>query len=247
MKRGLIQVTATLLGVLLLIGLASCGTSNSTSNGASNAASATPNTSAPSTSTPPSNQYRGRGPMVSGTLTKIDGNILTLTTRQGTTTVNINSSTVFQKTITGALSDLQQGEFLFVMGSPDASGNISAISIQIQPQGSSQASPPTGGSRGTPNQQGTRTFGQRQGTMGTLTEIDGNILTLTTSQGTATVNVSSNTNIQETVTGTVSDLEEGQSLSVIGTSDSNGNITATSIRILPPGQNIPPGAPPAGA
>jgi hypothetical protein len=145
MKRRLIQVTAILLGILLLTGLASCE--------ASNAPSATPNTSTPSTSTPPPNQYRGRGPMVTGTLTKIDGNLLTLTTRQGTTTVNINSSTVFQKTITGALSDLQEGEFLFVMGNPDASGNISAVSIQIQPQGSSQASPPTGGSRGMPNQQ----------------------------------------------------------------------------------------------
>jgi hypothetical protein len=83
--------------------------------------------------------------------------------------------------------------------------------------------------------------------MGTLAKIDGNILTLTTSQGPATVNVSPDTSIQETVTGAVSDLEEGQSLSVIGSSDSNGNVTATSIRIQPAGQTLPPGGPPAGA
>ena len=42
---------------------------------------------------------------------------------------------------------------------------------------------------------------RRQGVAGTLSNINGNILSLTTQQGTVTVNVSSNTNIQKTVNG----------------------------------------------
>jgi hypothetical protein len=235
MNHRLIRAAATLLGTVALIALASCG--------AAAAPSPTPKTATPPTSLSTPTQGRGRG--AGGTLAKIDGNILTLTTTQGTVTVNIDSDTTIQKTMAGALSDLHEGEFLFVMGNPDASGSISATSIQIQPPGWSPPSAPPGNG-GTPSQSGTRTPRQRQGTMGTLAKIDGNILTLTTSQGTATVNVGPDTTIQETVAGTISDLQEGQSLSVIGSRDANGNISANSIRIQPPGQNAPPGAP-AGA
>jgi hypothetical protein len=161
--------------------------------------------------------------------------------------VNIGSDTTIQKTMTGALSDLQEGESLFVMGNPDASGNISAISIQIQPQGWSSPSAPPASNRVPSNQSGTHTPRQRQGAMGTLFKIDGNVLTLTTLQGTATVKVGPDTIIQKTVTGTISDLEEGQSLLVIGSRDADGNVTATSIRIQPPGQNALPPVAPAGA
>ncbi|MGD0351879.1 MAG: DUF5666 domain-containing protein [Dehalococcoidia bacterium] len=238
MKHRLIRAAATLLGTLSIIALASCGAAASPSS--------TPSTTAPPTSPSTPNQYRGRGPGASGTLTRIDSNTLTLTTSQGTVTVNIDSNTTIQKTITGALPDLQEGKSLFVMGNPDASGNISATSIQIQPQGWSSPSAPPAGNRVPSNHSGTRNPEQRQGAMGTLSKIDGNILTLTTSQGTATVSVDPDTTIQETVTGSISDLQEGQSLSVIGSRDANGNISATSIHIQPPGQNAPPGAP-AGA
>jgi hypothetical protein len=238
MKHRSVRVIATLLSVLWLILLASCGAAASPSP--------TPNTTAPPTSSSTPNQYRGRGPGASGTLTKINGNILILTTAQGTVTVNIGSNTTIQKTTTGALSDLQEGESLLVTGNPDASGNISATSIQVQPQGWSPPSPSPGGNRGPSNQNINRNPRQRQGVIGTISKIEGNILTLTTSQGTATVSVGSDTTIQETVTGTTSDLEEGQFLLVIGSRDADGNVTATSIRIQPPGQNAPPPWAPPG-
>ena len=236
MKYRLIRAAATLLGTVSLMALASCGTAA--------APSPTPNTATPPTSPSTPAQYQGRG--AGGTIAQVNGNTLTLTTTQGTVTVNIGSDSTIQKTVTSALSDLQEGEFLFVMGSPDASGNISATSIQVLPQGSSPPSAPSVGSRGSSNQSGTRAPSQRQGTMGTLSKIDGNVLTLTTSQGTATVTVGSDTTIQETVTGTISDLQEGQSVSVTGSRDANGNITATSIRIQPAGHNAQPGAPAGG-
>ncbi len=82
---------------------------------------------------------------------------------------------------------------------------------------------------------------QGQGASGTVASIDGSTLTLTTAQGPVTVNVGSNTSVQKTDTGALSDIQEGESLTVIGSRDANGNITATSIIIRPPRQGAPPG------
>lgn len=105
--------------------------------------------------------------------------------------------------------------------------------------------------RGTPNGTGTSgtpafpNGGAGRGTTGTLASINGNTLTLTTMQGTSvTVNVSDTTTIQKTVAGTISDLQVGESLSVMGAPDANGVIAARSISIRPQGQNVsamPPG------
>ena len=87
---------------------------------------------------------------------------------------------------------------------------------------------------------------RRQRTSGTLTKINGNILTLTTAQGPVTVISSDNTTIQNVTTGTLSDLHAGGYLIAIGSQDANGNITATSIMIRSQGQGAPP-TPPDGA
>ncbi len=210
-------------------------------------------TSAPSPTT--SAPARTRGPGASGNITRIDGNILTLTTAQGQVMVNVGANTSFQKTVTGTLSDLQQGQSLMVIGTRDASGNIVATSINIRPQGQgARSSPPAGvipGLGGRPAKPGNGTNPRlpNDGTArasGTLTKIDGNTLTLTTAQGQVTVNVGANTSIQKTATGTLSDLQQGQSLMVIGARDVSGNIAATSIIIRPQGQSAPSN-PPGGA
>jgi len=215
----------------------------------------TPNTSG----TPPSGNSTnpgfpggGAGPGANGTLTKINGNTLTLTTAQELMTVNVSSDTTIQKTITGTTSDLQKGEFLNIIGTQDTNGDIIATSITIQPQSQGAPStPPAGASAipsGTPpsgngtnpgfpggGPGGSAGGGAGSGTNGTLTKINGNTLTVTTMQKQVTVNISSDTVIQKTTTGTLSDLQEGESLTVIGTKDANGNISATSIIIQPQG------------
>jgi Domain of unknown function (DUF5666) len=220
------------------------------------ACSSTPAASPTTPSTPDSTQRPG----AFGSLTKIDGNTLTLTTAQGQVTVYVGSDTSIQKTTTGTLSDLHEGQSLTVTGNQDASGNITATSIMVQPQGQSAlftpragATPNTGGTGGRPSEgtypafpgggtggnpsEGTYpTFpsgGIGRGATGSLTKIDGNTLTLTTAQGQVTVYVGSDTTIQKNISGTLSDLHEGQSLTVMGNQDASGNITATSIIIRP--------------
>jgi hypothetical protein len=74
---------------------------------------------------------------------------------------------------------------------------------------------------------------------GTIAGINGNTLTLNTTQGEVTVNISSNTSIQKTIAGTLEDLQAGQFLTVTGMADAEGNINASSITVRAPDQNFP--------
>jgi hypothetical protein len=166
-----------------------------------------------------------------------------LTTAQGPMTVISSDNTTIQNVTAGTLSDLHVGGYLSASGSQDANGNITATSIMIRSQGA-PPTPPNGAAPGNPS---TPRTGARHRARGTLTNINGNILTLTTAQGPVTVNIiSDNTSIQNVTTGTLSDLHEGQSLTVMGQQDASGNITARSIIIQPQGQSAPP-APPSGS
>ena len=231
---------ATLLAVLLLMVAASCApAATSTPTAASNPAPGAPLTS------PHVGGRRG----TSGTLTRIDGYVLTLTTSQGSVMVNIIAdNTTVQNVTKGTPADLHEGQYLIAMGSQDAGGTVTAASIMIQPQ--FQGTPTTfyDGARSdnaSPRGGFPRGGGGRRGASGTLTRVDGKTLTLTNSQGTATpLIISDNTTIQNFTTGTFADLHEGQYLNVTGPQAADGSVTATSIIIQPPGQGAPPPPPP---
>ncbi len=228
----------TLLVVLVLMMVASCAPA-ATPAATSNTTIATPPTA-------PRTGGARRG--ASGTLTRIDGYTLTLTNSQGTATMLIIAdNTTIQNVTTGTLADLHEGLYLSVMGPQDADGNVTASSIMIRSQ--VQGAPPTfydGATRPdntSPRGGSPRSGGGRRGASGTLTRIDGYTLTLTNSQGTATMLIiADNTTIQNFTAGTLTDLHEGQYLSVMGPQDADGNVT--SIIIQPQGQVAPPPPPP---
>lgn len=67
-------------------------------------------------------------------------------------------------------------------------------------------------------------------TAGTIASIDGDTITLTLADGsTVKVTTSSTTTVTKTDTGTLSDLAKGDTVSVIGATDSNGAVTATTV------------------
>jgi hypothetical protein len=168
-----------------------------------------------------------------GTLNKIDGNTLTLTTGEGPVTVKLSSDSIpVQKISTGVLWDLlKEGIPIVAVGPQDASGNIAATSIFVLPrtQGSSTAMPEATGSvnAGSPRISG------RWGTSGTLTKIDGNILTVANAQGLVTVTIGADTTVQKITGDTPSDLLAGETLAVLGSQDPNGNVIASAIFIEP--------------
>ncbi|MGW8249236.1 MAG: DUF5666 domain-containing protein, partial [Anaerolineales bacterium] len=57
--------------------------------------------------------------------------VLTLSTAQDVTTVNLSDSTQIEKTVAGAVSDLQPGMRVMVSGEKDSSGNVSANRVSI--------------------------------------------------------------------------------------------------------------------
>ncbi len=67
-----------------------------------------------------------------GTVEKVEGNIVTLNTRTGTTVlVDIGNSTSIQKMSEGSLGDISLGENITVSGNTNADGSIEARSITI--------------------------------------------------------------------------------------------------------------------
>ena len=232
------------LAITLSVMAIACSSASSTTTSSTPTvtSTSTETTALPSSTTAQSSQFQRRG--TSGTLTAINGDSLTLTTSQGQVTVDITSSTTIEKTVVATVSDLSQGDIVTISGTADSTGNINATLIMVRPQ---SQSPPTTGNGGTftrPNG-GSPPGGNtaRQFTIGTISEINGNSLTVTTAQGQVTVNIGSNTVIQNTISGTISDLQTGVSLTVVGPTDSSGNVDATSISIRPQGQGFPGGTP----
>jgi hypothetical protein len=67
-------------------------------------------------------------------------------------------------------------------------------------------------------------------TSGTITSIDGDTVTLKTTDGsTVKVTTSGTTTVTKSDTATVSDLAKGETVTVVGTTDSSGNVTATTV------------------
>ena len=76
------------------------------------------------------------------------------------------------------------------------------------------------------------------GVFGTVKSINGNTIQISTPQNVTTVNLSAATTVMKTITGTVSDIQVGQTITVRGQRDSSGNVTADSIQLLPPGTSF---------
>ncbi len=240
-RSNIIPISAgvTLAAVLSFVIIACSSASSQTTQPVTSATASTTQAVQTMPTTTQTSQFQRRG--ANGTITSINGNTLTLTTSQGQATVIISSNTTIEKTVVGAVSDLTQGNFVTISGTTDSSGNIDATSIMLmQGQPPTQATPGNGTSTTRPS--GTFPGGSagRQMTIGTISGINGNSITvMTTQQVQVTVNIDSNTVIQKTVAGSMSDLQTGVTLSAIGPTDSNGAVDATSISIRPQGQGFP--------
>ncbi len=81
---------------------------------------------------------QGRRPVAFGTVKSVQGNTIQIAAQDGTiTTVTTDSKTVVQKTVTGAVTDIQPGQRVNVMGN-SSGGTVTATEISIQSQPASQ-------------------------------------------------------------------------------------------------------------
>ena len=210
----------------LMVVMAACSSASSTTT-ASSVTTATPT----ATTTSSSAQRQS----YSGTVAAVNGDTLTLTTSQGTVTINISSSTTIEKTVNGTNANLGQGDFVTINGTTDSNGNLDATLITVRAQGSSFPSIGTSGNGGGFTIPNSGSSGTGTGiTIGTISTINGNSFTVTTTQSSVIVNIGPDTVIETTENGSSSDLQTGASLTVAGTTSSNGSISATSITIASP-------------
>jgi hypothetical protein len=82
-----------------------------------------------------------------------------------------------------------------------------------------------------PDRQGTF-FRNGGGTIGQIKSIDGEVITLSTAENVTTINLTADTVIRQTVTASLTDLQPGMRVTVIGEKDNDGNITATQIQVV---------------
>lgn len=114
---------------------------------------------------------------------------------------------------------------------------------------SSQSAPATTQTAPIPSNQPSSSDGPgrfRPGASGTITQVSGSTITVNGQSGQVTVNVQANAVISKTVSATASDLEVGQTVSVVGIADANGVIAASQISVRPDNVGSPSFTPPAG-
>jgi hypothetical protein len=66
-----------------------------------------------------------------GQVKTIEGNVMTVSTAQDVTTVNLTSETQIEKSVAGTTDDLQPGVRVMITGQKDSNGNITASQITI--------------------------------------------------------------------------------------------------------------------
>jgi hypothetical protein len=78
-------------------------------------------------------QFLDRRGGISGQVKTIEGNVLTISTAEDVTTVNLSPDTRIQKTelVTLSPADLQPGMRLMIVGEKDSDGNVAASQVMI--------------------------------------------------------------------------------------------------------------------
>jgi len=73
----------------------------------------------------------GQGAFIFGSVQKVEGDTLTIQTQQGTTTVRITDQSRIEKTVAGALTDIQPGVQIVAQGQPSEGGGVTAALVRI--------------------------------------------------------------------------------------------------------------------
>ena len=139
-------------------------------------------------------------------------------------------------TLAAALEQAQAGTL--PCGTPSGTGGGAFLITRLCGAGAGTGAagqPVQGGpGQGGPGQGGPGGFGR--GVVGEVTAVSATSITVNTRAGSVTVAVPGTVAVNKTVSGSMSDVTVGSSVTVASTSDASGNRTATSITIVPAGQ-----------
>lgn len=82
----------------------------------------------------PGQSFSGRGGLT-GTIEKVEGNLVTVTTAEGPVEVTIAEATSISQISQASVDDLQAGLQVTVMGPPAEDGSVEAANVVITPEG----------------------------------------------------------------------------------------------------------------
>ncbi len=201
------------------------------------------NTGQPGSGTPPARGSSFQsGNNVIGKVTTINGTALTLQPLQGSqaVTVQLTSTTTVRKQVTGTISDVQPGMTIRALGQ-ESNGILQARQIQLgtnQGPGNPRAAQ---GGQGRSGQGANSRSGQgpngrngQNGTSavgGTVDSVSGNMITIKLNNGsTAQIQLASNGQIIEEITGSASDIKQGDVIMAFGQRQGS-TLTATDVNI----------------
>lgn len=167
--------------------------------------------------------FAGQRPTTAGTVQKVDGSTIELSTRNGTTqTITVNSSTKYITAGgTASLSDIHTGEHIAVVGATSGSNAVTATEIALLPDRAA----------------------------GKVTNVSGSTYTISPSAGwhgetssVTTIVTNGSTVFREPGQGaaTADAVKVGSQIMAIGTLSSDGKtLTARRVMVLPAGMTAP--------
>jgi hypothetical protein len=206
-------------------------------------------------------------PGVFGTITKIDGDRITISNPidNSTSVVELADGGKIMKQVDGQASDIKVGDSIAAFGSKNGD-DLAAEAVSIGGEGmvagagagpvrierpaggdAGGSAPPAGGDFQVVEGQGQQ-GGGAQGNVpevvgGTVEKIDGSTLTVKTADGTATVTLSDSTKVQKQVEVKLSDLGLGETIMATGTREGD-TLKATTINVQSAMVGIGPGQTP---
>jgi hypothetical protein len=162
---------------------------------------------------------------VAGTIASVSGAGLTVTTPSGSTSVLTGPTTRVFRLTPAAFQDIKVGHFIGVTARKEPNGSLTAVEIHIFP----------------PSLRGRIHEGQFRMATGNLmtnatvtqylSRVSGRTVTLKYQGGTTTIAVPPNTPVRRLTVGSLDQLKAGMHVTVRGTANENGSLTASSITV----------------
>ena len=176
-----------------------------------------------------------RGITVAGQLVGLNGNKLTLNTRNGAATVTYDRSTMFQRTDAASVADITAGACLTAMGA-GSTGAITANVVQISPSVNGECAPGPGQGRARNSGSSGGAAANFMAVRGKVTSISGSAVTVQPTSGAAvTVTIPATARVSRTQAAGSSQLAAGQCIAATGQAASSSTVQARTVTITAAG------------
>ena len=174
-----------------------------------------------------------QGERLSGTIERVDGNIVYAKSRDGTVTIKLADNATVTAVFKATVADIKQGAYIGSGAVPQADGSQKAVEVHIFARPQSHGGHHYAGWYGAPNGTMTNGFVQPTGTVGAMITGSGDpILLIKYPEGEKRIIVPANAHIARYEAGSKDDLKAGAAFRVQGAAkQADGSYTASSISV----------------